>query len=80
MKNLKKIIIILETFTTNKKEKNYLDLFTLTFFSFSNLIRFNNKKEFNMPYGHRCFLSREHDANIYLAHNVFNSKKHSNDK
>ena len=61
-------------FYNKQKEKNYLDLFTLTFFSFSNLIRFNNKKEFNMPYGHRCFLSREHDANIYLAHNVFNSK------
>ena len=41
----------------NKSNKNYLDLYTLTFFSFCNLIRFNSKSEFNMPFGNRCFLS-----------------------
>lgn len=41
----------------NKSNKNYLDLYTLTFFSFCNLIRFNSKNEFNMPFGNRCFLS-----------------------
>ena len=61
-------------FYNKQKEKNYLDLYTLTYFSFSNLIRFNSKNEFNMPYGHRCFLSREHVANFYLAHDAFNSK------
>ena len=43
----------------NKSNKNYLDLYTLTFFSFCNLIRFNQKSEFNMPFGNRCFL-QEH--------------------
>ena len=38
-----------------QKERNILDLFTLTFYSFSNLIRFNSKNQFNMPYGNRCF-------------------------
>lgn len=61
-------------FYNQQKEKNYLDLYTLTYFSFSNLIRFNKKDEFNMPYGHRCFLSKEHDINIQLAYNVFNSR------
>lgn len=43
----------------NKSARNYLDLYTLTFFSFCNLIRFNQKSEFNMPFGNRCFL-QEH--------------------
>lgn len=47
----------------NESEKNYLDLYTLTFFSFCNLIRFNSKSEFNMPFGNRCFLN-EHKALI----------------
>lgn len=54
--------------------KSYLDLFTLTFFSFSNLIRFNNKKEFNMPFGNRCFLFGEHDINLELFKNVMKNK------
>ncbi len=39
----------------NKSNRDYMMLYTLTFYSFSNLIRFNNKNEFNMPYGNRCY-------------------------
>ena len=50
----------------NHSNKNYLDLYTLTFFSFCNLIRFNAKSEFNMPFGNRCYL-KEHDPQISYA-------------
>lgn len=40
-----------------------IDLYTLTFYSFSNLIRFNNKSDFNMPYGNRCFC-KKHEQQI----------------
>lgn len=53
--------------------KNILDLYTLTFFSFCNLIRFNQKNEFNMPFGNRCFLD-EHKFMIKLACNVLKQK------
>ena len=42
----------------NKSERDYLMLYTLTFYSFSNLIRFNKNNEFNMPYGNRCYTSQ----------------------
>lgn len=55
----------------NKYEKNYLtfrkyyndtknikDLYTLTFYSFCNLLRFNNKNEFNMPFGFRSYTEK----------------------
>ena len=45
----------------NKSERDPLDLFTLTFYSFSNLIRFNSESDFNMPYGNRCFTSEHVD-------------------
>lgn len=61
-------------FYNEQKEKNYLDLYTITYFSFSNLIRFNNKNEFNMPCGKSCFIFGEHDINIRLAYNQFKSK------
>ena len=61
-------------FYNKQKPKNYLDLYTLTYFSFSNLIRFNSKNEFNMPYGHRSFLSDEHDINIELFYNIMKNK------
>jgi DNA adenine methylase Dam len=61
-------------FYNKQKEKNYLDLYTLTYFSFSNLIRFNSKNEFNMPFGNRCFLLGEHDINIELFYNVMKNK------
>lgn len=58
----------------NKQEnKNILDLFTLTFFSFCNLIRFNSKNEFNMPFGNRCFI-KEHETIINNAYNVLQNK------
>lgn len=58
----------------NKQEnKNILDLFTLTFFSFCNLIRFNSKNEFNMPFGNRCFI-KDHETIINNAYNVLQNK------
>lgn len=57
----------------NSKERNYLDLYTLTHFSFCNLIRFNNKNEFNMPFGNRCFLE-EHKDKIKIACNTLKNK------
>ena len=51
----------------NKSEpRKMVDLYTLTFFSFSNLIRFNSKSEFNMPFGNRYF-TKEHQRLIYDA-------------
>ena len=47
----------------NKSDRNYLDLYTLTFYSFSNLIRFNSDSDFNMPWGIRCF-TKEHEYMI----------------
>lgn len=39
----------------NKSDKDYRMLYTLTFYSFCNLMRFNSNEDFNMPYGDRCF-------------------------
>ena len=61
-------------FYNKQKEKNYLDLYTLTYFSFSNLIRFNSKNEFNMPFGKSSFLFGEHDINIELFYNSMKNK------
>lgn len=61
-------------FYNKQNPKNYLDLYTLTYFSFSNLIRFNNENEFNMPFGNRCFLFGEHDINIELFYNIMKNK------
>lgn len=57
----------------NESQKNILDLFTLTFFSFSNLIRFNSKDEFNMPFGNRTF-TKEHQLDIKIFHNHIKKK------
>lgn len=48
----------------NKSNKDYKDLLTIIHFSFCNLIRFNSKSEFNMPFGNRCYLKNEHDIDI----------------
>lgn len=48
----------------NKHQDNITDLYTLTFYSFSNLIRFNSKSEFNMPYGNRCFCKKHKEQII----------------
>lgn len=45
----------------NNSERDYLMLYTLTFYSFSNLIRFNQKNEFNMPYGNQCYHKSHYD-------------------
>lgn len=58
----------------NKQEhKDYLDLYTLTFYSFCNLVRFNSKNDFNMPCGNQCF-SNDDKASILNASNIFNKK------
>lgn len=62
-------------FYNKQEQKNYFDLYTLTYFSFSNLIRFNSKNEFNMPYGHRCFINESHEYNIETFYNAMSKKK-----
>lgn len=62
------------SYYNNSKEKNILDLYTLTFYSFCNLIRFNSKNEFNMPFGNRCF-TKDHSLMIQKAINKFNEKE-----
>ena len=37
------------------KNKDVLNFYTLMFYSFSQQFRFNNKGEFNMPFGNGCF-------------------------
>lgn len=44
----------------NHSERDILDLYTLIFYSFSNLLRFNSESEFNMPWGIRCF-TQDHE-------------------
>lgn len=58
----------------NQSNKDYLDLLTLSYFSFSNLIRFNSKSEFNMPYGLRCYIKGEHDIQIKLFNDILKQK------
>lgn len=57
----------------NKSDKDYRMLYTLTFYSFSNLIRFNSKEEFNMPYGNRCFC-KKHEDQIRIWCKLIHSK------
>lgn len=45
----------------NDSERDYLMLYTLTFYSFSNLIRFNGNNDFNMPYGNRCYCEKHYE-------------------
>lgn len=61
-------------FYNKQKEKNYLDLYTLTYFSFCHLIRFNSKGEFNMPFGNGYFTLGEYDINIELFYNIMKNK------
>lgn len=58
----------------SSKERLYIDLYTLTFYSFSNLIRFNKNNEFNMPYGNRCFC-KKHEDNILEWCSLLKNKK-----
>lgn len=57
----------------NSSERDYIDLYTLTYFSFCNLIRFNQKNQFNMPFGNRCFLE-EHKDKIKNACEILKNK------
>lgn len=61
------------SFYNKSPQKDYKDLFCLTFFSFCNLIRFNSKNEFNMPFGNRCFLE-EHKKIIIDCNEALNYK------
>lgn len=58
----------------NKSDKHPLNLMTLTFYSFSNLMRFNNKNEFNMPVGKNYFKKGEHDIQIKLFSKILKEK------
>lgn len=60
------------SFYNSQTEKSILDLYTLTFYSFCNCIRFNQKNEFNMPFGNRCLL------NIHKQQIIKASKKLQN--
>lgn len=57
----------------NESDKDILDLYTLTFFSFCNLMRFNSKSEFNMPFGNRCF-KEKNEKEIINACNEMKNK------
>ena len=57
----------------NKSDRDYLMLYTLTFYSFSNLIRFNSKNDFNMPYGNRCYC-KKHYQQIKEWYNLIKDK------
>lgn len=61
------------SFYNKQKEKNIIDLYTLTLHSFSNLIRFNSENEFNMPNGKRTF-NIEHEINIKLFCDLLDKK------
>lgn len=58
----------------NKSERDYLMLFTLTFWSFCNLIRFNSDSEFNMPYGNGCYRESVHKRQIEDWCNLIKNK------
>lgn len=57
----------------NESEKDIKDLYTLSFWSFCNLMRFNSNNEFNMPYGNRCYIE-EDGLRLIECHNVFLKK------
>lgn len=61
------------------ENKNVLDFYTLMFYSFSQQFRFNNKGDFNMPYGTDCFseLNKQYiknGCNFFNNENVFIGK------
>lgn len=53
--------------------KNIKDLYTLTFYSFCNLLRFNKKNEFNMPFGFRSY-TEKYNKRIINACDVLKNK------
>lgn len=56
------------------ENKDVKDLYTLSFYSFCNLIRFNSNNEFNMPYGNRCYLLDKDTNRLIQAHEILNRK------
>ena len=58
----------------NSNNRDIKDLYTLSFYSFCNLMRFNSKNEFNMPYGNRCYLLEEDTYRLINAHKVLCKK------
>jgi len=46
------------------KNPNIYWLYLLTFYSFSNMIRFNSKGKFNLPFGNREFVRETHEKRI----------------
>lgn len=52
--------------------KHIKDLFLLTHYSFSNLIRFNKKEEFNMPVGNQFYNPERHDKIYADFHTLLN--------
>lgn len=68
----------------NESERDYLMLYTLTFYSFSNLIRFNGKNDFNMPYGNRCYCDKHYEqikdwCNVIKNKNIWISQENAFD-
>lgn len=64
----------------NESNRDYMMLYTLTFYSFSNLIRFNSKNEFNMPFGNRCYCKKHKEqidswCNLIKNKNIVVSQK-----
>jgi len=56
----------------NEGDKNWKYFYTLVAHSFSNQIRFNNRKEFNMPFGKRTFNSVMKDNLIKFVESIKN--------
>lgn len=51
--------------------RDIFDLYVITYYSFSNLIRFNAKGDFNMPQGNQSFLEEKHSRKIIDGCNFF---------
>lgn len=66
-----KNFVAFRDFYNKSKTRDVRDLYTLTFYSFCHLMRFNNNNEFNMPYGNCCF-SDDNKIEIIQAHNKLN--------
>lgn len=58
----------------NDSARDYIMLYTLTFYSFSNLIRFNSNNDFNMPYGNRCYTCKHYEQ-IQKWYDMIKDKK-----
>lgn len=48
------------------KNRKLIDLYTLTYYSFSNLFRFNNDGDFNMPVGNQKYNNVVHGVSLVL--------------